>query len=170
MFLTSIYQKPRIHNLDFNYGKFAIIKIKLVEWQKNINRRYTRKILCFKVNNKLFLSIAIDNIKNINYNLLIVDLRRQYMGLINTYFIEKSEVIQLDDEDDNEIINFVDLSDDTYNNLDEALQTVGLFDSDNIKQFSKKLKKMKYTKSVKRKEKYIYDYILDEYNIYFNQL
>lgn len=29
---------------------------------------------------------------------------------------------------------------------------------------------MKYTKSVKRKEKYIYDYILDEYNIYFNQL
>ncbi|HIU11629.1 MAG TPA: hypothetical protein IAB65_02900 [Candidatus Onthocola stercorigallinarum] len=50
------------------------------------------------------------------------------------------------------------------------MQTVGLFDSDNIKQFSKKLKKMKYTKSVKRKEKYIYDYILDEYNIYFNQL
>lgn len=93
------------------------------------------------------------------------------MGLINTYFIEKSEVIQLDDEDDNEIINFVDLSIDTYNNLDEALQTVGLFDSDNIKQFSKKLKKMKYTtKSIKREEKYIYDYILDEYNIYFNEL
>ena len=92
------------------------------------------------------------------------------MGLINTYFIEKSEVIQLDDEDDNEIINFVDLSDDTYNNLDEALQTVGLFDSDDIKQFSKKLKKMKYTKSVKREEKYIYDYILDKYSILFNEL
>ncbi len=92
------------------------------------------------------------------------------MGLINTYFIEKSEVIQLDDEDDNEIINFVDLSIDTYNNLDEALQTVGLFDSDNIKQFSKKLKKMKYTKSVKREEKYIYDYILDKYSILFNEL
>ena len=92
------------------------------------------------------------------------------MGLINTYFIEKSEVIQLDDEDDNEIINFVDLSIDTYNNLDEALQTVGLFDSDDIKQFSKKLKKMKYTKSVKREEKYIYDYILDKYSILFNEL
>lgn len=92
------------------------------------------------------------------------------MGLINTYFIEKSEVIQLDDEDDNEIINFVDLSIDTYNNLDEALQTVGLFDSDNIKQFSKKFKKMKYTKSIKREEKYIYDYILDKYSILFNEL
>ena len=92
------------------------------------------------------------------------------MGLLHTYFIEKSEVIQLDDEDDNEIINFVDLSDDTYNNLDEALQTVGLFDSDDIKQFSKKLKKMKYTKSVKREEKYIYDYILDKYSILFNEL
>lgn len=90
------------------------------------------------------------------------------MGLLHTYLIEKSEVIQLDDND--EIINFVDLSNDTYNNLDEALQTVGLFDSDDIKQFSKKLKKMKYTKSVKREEKYIYDYILDEYNIYFNEL
>ena len=90
------------------------------------------------------------------------------MGLLHTYFIEKSEVIQLDDND--EIINFVDLSNDTYNNLDEALQTVGLFDSDNIKQFSKKFKKMKYTKSIKREEKYIYDYILDEYNIYFNEL
>lgn len=90
------------------------------------------------------------------------------MGLLHTYFIEKSEVIQLDDND--EIINFVDLSDDTYNNLDEALQRVGLFDSDDIKQFSKKLKKMKYTKSVKRKEKYIYDYILDKYSILFNEL
>ena len=90
------------------------------------------------------------------------------MGLLHTYLIEKSEVIQLDDND--EIINFVDLSDDTYNNLDEALQTVGLFDSDNIKQFSKKLKKMKYTKSVKREEKYIYDYILDKYSILFNEL
>ena len=90
------------------------------------------------------------------------------MGLLHTYLIEKSEVIQLDDND--EIINFVDLSDDTYNNLDEALQRVGLFDSDDIKQFSKKLKKMKYTKSIKREEKYIYDYILDEYNIYFNEL
>ena len=90
------------------------------------------------------------------------------MGLLHTYLIEKSEVIQLDDND--EIINFVDLSDDTHNNLDEALQTVGLFDSDDIKQFSKKLKKMKYTKSVKREEKYIYDYILDKYNIYFNEL
>ena len=30
---------------------------------------------------------------------------------------------------------------------------------------------MKYTtKSIKREEKYIYDYILDEYNIYFNEL
>ena len=37
------------------------------------------------------------------------------MGLLHTYLIEKSEVIQLDDND--EIINFVDLSDDTYNNL-----------------------------------------------------
>lgn len=90
------------------------------------------------------------------------------MGLLHTYLIEKSEVIQLDDND--EIINFVDLSDDTYNNLDEALQTVGLFDSDDIKQFSKKLKKMKYTKSVKREEKYIYDYILDKYSILFNEL
>lgn len=90
------------------------------------------------------------------------------MGLLHTYLIEKSEVIQLDDND--EIINFVDLSDDTYNNLDEALQTVGLFDSDDIKQFYKKLKKMKYTKSVKRKEKYIYDYILDKYSILFNEL
>ena len=50
------------------------------------------------------------------------------------------------------------------------MQTVGLFDSDNIKQFSKKLKKMKYTKSVKREEKYIYDYILDKYSILFNEL
>ncbi len=90
------------------------------------------------------------------------------MGLLHTYLIEKSEVIQLDDND--EIINFVDLSNDTYNNLDEALQTVGLFDSDDIKQFSKKLKKMKYTKSVKREEKYIYDYILDKYSILFNEL
>ena len=90
------------------------------------------------------------------------------MGLPHTYLIEKSEVIQLDDND--EIINFVDLSNDTYNNLDEALQTVGLFDSDDIKQFSKKLKKMKYTKSVKREEKYIYDYILDKYSILFNEL
>lgn len=90
------------------------------------------------------------------------------MGLLHTYLIEKSEVIQLDDND--EIINFVDLSDDTYNNLDEALQTVGLFDSDDIKQFYKKLKKMKYTKSVKREEKYIYDYILDKYSILFNEL
>ena len=90
------------------------------------------------------------------------------MGLLHTYLIEKSEVIQLDDND--EIINFVDLSDNTYNNLDEALQTVGLFDSDDIKQFSKKLKKMKYTKSVKREEKYIYDYILDKYSILFNEL
>jgi hypothetical protein len=90
------------------------------------------------------------------------------MGLLHTYLIEKSEVIQLDDND--EIINFVDLSDDTYNNLDEALQRVGLFDSDDIKQFSKKLKKMKYTKSVKREEKYIYDYILDKYSILFNEL
>ena len=90
------------------------------------------------------------------------------MGLLHTYLIEKSEVIQLDDND--EISNFVDLSDDTYNNLDEALQRVGLFDSDDIKQFSKKLKKMKYTKSVKREEKYIYDYILDKYSILFNEL
>ena len=90
------------------------------------------------------------------------------MGLLHTYLIEKSEVIQLDDND--EIINFVDLSNDTYNNLDEALQTVGLFDSDDIKQFYKKLKKMKYTKSVKREEKYIYDYILDKYSILFNEL
>lgn len=90
------------------------------------------------------------------------------MGLLHTYLIEKSEVIQLDDND--EIINFIDLSNDTYNNLDEALQTVGLFDSDDIKQFSKKLKKMKYTKSVKREEKYIYDYILDKYSILFNEL
>ena len=90
------------------------------------------------------------------------------MGLLHTYLIEKSEVIQLDDND--EIINFVDLSNDTYNNLDEALQTVGLFDSDDIKQFSKKLKKMNYTKSVKREEKYIYDYILDKYSILFNEL
>ena len=90
------------------------------------------------------------------------------MGLLHTYLIEKSEVIQLDDND--EIINFVDLSIDTYNNLDEALQTVGLFDSDNIKQFSKKFKKMKYTKSIKREEKYIYDYILDKYSILFNEL
>ena len=90
------------------------------------------------------------------------------MGLLHTYLIEKSEVIQLDDND--EIINFVDLSDDTYNNLDEALQRIGLFDSDDIKQFSKKLKKMKYTKSVKREEKYIYDYILDKYSILFNEL
>ena len=90
------------------------------------------------------------------------------MGLLHTYLIEKSEVIQLDDND--EIINFVDLSNDTYNNLDEALQTVGLFDSDNIKQFSKKFKKMKYTKSIKREEKYIYDYILDKYSILFNEL
>ena len=90
------------------------------------------------------------------------------MGLLHTYLIEKSEVIQLDDND--EIINFVDLSNDTYNNLDETLQTVGLFDSDDIKQFSKKLKKMKYTKSVKREEKYIYDYILDKYSILFNEL
>lgn len=90
------------------------------------------------------------------------------MGLLHTYLIEKSEVIQLDDND--EIINFVDLSNDTYNNLDEALQTVGLLDNNDIKRFSKKLKKMKYTKSIKREEKYIYDYILDEYNIYFNEL
>ena len=90
------------------------------------------------------------------------------MGLLHTYLIEKSEVIQLDDND--EIINFVDLSNDTYNNLDETLQTVGLFDSDDIKQFSKKLKKMNYTKSVKREEKYIYDYILDKYSILFNEL
>ena len=90
------------------------------------------------------------------------------MGLLHTYLIEKSEVIQLDDND--EIINFVDLSDDTYNNLDEALQRVGLFDSDDIKHFSTKLKKMKYTKSVKLEEKYIYDYILDKYSILFNEL
>lgn len=92
MFLTSIYQKPRIHNPNFNYSEFAIIKkasfnsykIIVKEWQKNINRRYTRKILCFKVNNKLFLPIAIDNIKNINYNLLIVDLKETILW---AYFI-----------------------------------------------------------------------------------